>query len=148
MLPPLLIRFAGRHCPSLPAKAEARIVQGRSTLPLFSRFSTLLLLSSAYNMPLSACKDTFFSRNRKEMRRFFSLFYIFHIQYNYSAGIFLNTKTQRNKAFFAYGRYNEQQGCFFTKPTKFSPCKPLWRLLSCLLSLYQNKTFVSLCLCV
>ena len=39
--PSLSILPAGRHCRSLPAGAEARIVQGHAPLLLFSRFSAI-----------------------------------------------------------------------------------------------------------
>ena len=63
---------------------------------------------------------------------------------NYS--YYFNTKTRRNKALSLSEDTMSSKAAY--KVHKVCRCKPLWRLLSRLLSLYLYKIFVSLCLCV
>ena len=64
----------------------------------------------------------------------------------YSAGIILNTNTRRNKAFFAYGRYYEQQAAY--KVHKVFPLQAFvatFKSLVVFVSKENLRFFVSLC---
>jgi hypothetical protein len=64
ILPSLLIQPASRHYHILPAEAEARIVQGRQLLPLFSRFSAFKKFSKCV---LAGANTHYVCKDNKEL---------------------------------------------------------------------------------